>query len=267
MLGVRSSERAAAAKLCRSATSRKTRMRSICPVIALSSYSNKQTAQLSISLPLSVMPGLVQACPGRPRASACERCEGFADRARTVRESVEWLNHVDGRDKTGHDAQVCNNSGDLSSLYCNFCNKQSRRRRLLPTASSGYLVRHGAAPHRAAPPIEDISHAQDKSDQRLASRHFVGRGSPGQQCVLHQSARAPPRQKDGELRRSRRLSSLLRRRGRNARLGDDLFPVPEYRSLTSRHGRGRRNCLLRAQRLAAVLDGAVRLARHRRPEG
>ena len=50
-----------------------------------------------------------------------------------------------------------------------------------------------------------------------------------EQRLLHRHARPAPGQEDRQLRRARRLPPLLWRRGRHAGLGDDLFPVPEYR--------------------------------------
>ena len=89
---------------------------------------------------------------------------------------------------------------------------------------------------------------------------------PAEQSVLHPQARPAPGQEDGQFRRARRLSSLLRRRGRHAGLGDDLFPVPEYRQGPPRRRRGRHHGLLRARRLARLLAGAACRRRRRRAQ-
>src|SRR5271170_1134202 len=100
MLGVRPNERAAAAKLCRSATSRNTRMRSICPVIRRSPFHFPSWPGKAVEDERSSE----RPMPGHPRGSACKRREGYADRARTIRETIQWLDDVDARDKPGHDA-------------------------------------------------------------------------------------------------------------------------------------------------------------------
>ena len=48
----------------------------------------KQAAQSLISMLFSVMAGLVQACPGHPRGSACRRPEWLADPAPTVHQTA-----------------------------------------------------------------------------------------------------------------------------------------------------------------------------------
>ncbi len=114
--------------------------------------------------------------------------------------------------------------------------------------------------------VRSSRHDQHQSDPRTAPCHFAGGFGVAEQCVLHQDARPAPGQEDGQLRRARRLSSLLRRRARPPRRRDDLFPVSRHCARKARRRRGRRDRVLRAGGRAAVLDRAAGARGRRRAQ-